>query len=151
MGNQNPLPSLIIGAEQPPPQAHQAIQQWGQTVSPRIYGAEEPLYGTLPIPKAPSNAYIMQTGSPKLVPTKFSPVTDYEYYLTVTFPNSFPNGVLSFQFVFGQVNQVYAANQLVAAAFGAVTNKTAIIRFSLYYGDSYVPSVIPISYTAIGF
>lgn len=84
----NPVPGLVIGAKDPPETVNSAIRRWSQQVSPVMYGATSPLVGTLPVPAAPANCYLMQTGSPSLAFSTGETV--------LTFPHPFPNGLLSF-------------------------------------------------------
>jgi hypothetical protein len=63
------------------------VVTWSRTVSPLMFGVSTPMLGTLPVPPVPQNCYLMQTGTPEM--------TFSSGAATWTFPNPFPNGVLS--------------------------------------------------------
>ena len=54
-----------------------------------MYQADDPLFGTLPVPSAPQNCYLMWAGSPNVT---FGAIEDGVG--TYLFPQPFPNGLL---------------------------------------------------------
>lgn len=88
-GKRNPVPGLVIGTLDAQPIVNNALQQWARQVSPVMFGAADPWIGTLPVPAAPSNSYLMIAGRPEL---SFTSGVG-----TWTFPNPFPNGLLTVQ------------------------------------------------------
>lgn len=113
-GKQNPVPGLVIGVNDPPPTVNQAVQQWARQVSPVMYGTGAPLFGTLPVPSAPSNAYLSQMGAAVVAFTSGNG--------SLTFPRPFPNGVLSFS---GIINDT-TTTDVVSLSYGSGTSLTAI-------------------------
>ena len=63
------------------------ISTWARQVSPTMWQVGTAIVGTLPMPLAPQDAYLLITGCPSIVFTSGAG--------SWTFPQPFPNGVVS--------------------------------------------------------
>lgn len=103
-----------------------------------MYGTGAAMLGTLPVPSAPSNAYLMQAGQ---VGVAFTSGLG-----TLTFPHPFPNGVLSAQTT-GEAGSATAI--VVTPKFSAVTLATLPLYFTV--GGSAFTGTGILTFLVIGF
>lgn len=134
-GKRNPVPALTA-IDPNPATANRQIHQWAKQVSPVMYQAVSPMVGTLPVPAAPSNAYLMWAGTPAIA---FSAGVG-----VYNFPNAFPNGVLSAVFMV----EAGGAN----ADGGLYTHAISLAQIQLFfsYGGTPFTGTIGVSGIVIG-
>ncbi len=107
MINPNPVPGLIL--TQPQTQAgnvqnNNSIIRYTKTISPRFYAVDTAMFSanSTPPPTPPTDAYIQIAGVQAVVFTSGSG--------TLTFPQTFPNGVLE-----AQVSAMYQFDPILAS------------------------------------
>ena len=133
------LPGLFVDTSESADQQQnmRRLSTWSQSVSPLMYKTTGGAFGgaTLPVPDAPSNAYLMIAGG-------ISGTTSGSGTYIYSFPMAFPNGCLA----------IYAT--VVEAGVAVNTPSVSLNGVEFYFwtaSGAYAGSTFALSLLALGF